>query len=73
MSPGDDPDVVAEVEVTQPATFMLRESWHPRWHAYVDGVDTPVRRVTPDFPAVDVLKSISRLQPMLQNDAEKQL
>lgn len=53
-SPGDEADIVAEVEVTAPTTFVIRESWHPRWRAYVDGKPVPVRRVTPDFPAVDV-------------------
>jgi len=53
-SPGDDADIVAEVEATGPTTFWVHESWHPRWRAYVDGVETPIRRVTPDFPAVDV-------------------
>jgi hypothetical protein len=53
-SPGDAADIYAEVEVTAPTTFMARESWHPRWHAYVDQVEAPVRRVTPDFFAVDV-------------------
>jgi len=53
-SPGDDADIVAEVETTAPTTFVIRESWHPRWRAYVDGAPAPVRRVTPDFPAVDV-------------------
>jgi hypothetical protein len=53
-SPGDAADIYAEVDVTEPTTFMARESWHPRWHAYVDRVEVPVRRVTPDFPAVDV-------------------
>jgi hypothetical protein len=53
-SPGDDADIVAEVEATALTTFVVRESWHPRWHAYVDGVEVAVRRVTPDFPAVDV-------------------
>ena len=53
-SPGDEADIVARVDATATTTFMARESWHPRWHAYVDGVDTPVRRVTPDFLAVDV-------------------
>jgi hypothetical protein len=53
-SPGTAPDIYAEVEVTEPTTFMARESWHPRWHAFVDGAPVPVRRVTPDFPAVDV-------------------
>ena len=32
-----------------------RESWHPRrWHAYIDGVETEIQRVSPDFPAIDV-------------------
>jgi hypothetical protein len=53
-SPGDAADIYAEVDVTARTTFMARESWHPRWRAYIDGVATPVRRVTPDFPAVDV-------------------
>lgn len=53
-SPGDAADIVAEVEATAPTTFMFRESWHPRWHAYLDGKEVAVRRVTPDFPAVDV-------------------
>jgi uncharacterized membrane protein YfhO len=52
-SPGDDPDIVAEVDATAPTTFMARESWHPRWHAYLDGAEVPLRRVTPDFFAVD--------------------
>ena len=33
---------------------MRSESWHPRWHAYVDGAELPIRRVTPDFFAADV-------------------
>jgi hypothetical protein len=53
-SPGDAADIYAEVDVTEKTTFMARESWHPRWHAYLDRVEVPVRRVTPDFPAVDV-------------------
>ncbi|MBA3541258.1 MAG: hypothetical protein H0T79_16725, partial [Deltaproteobacteria bacterium] len=53
-SPGDDADIVAEVAATTPTTFVARESWHPRWHVYIDGAPATVRRVTPDFPAVDV-------------------
>jgi hypothetical protein len=53
-SPGDDADIVAELDVQAPTTFTVRESWHPRWHAYLDGEEIDVRRVTPDFPAVDV-------------------
>ena len=54
MSPGDEPDIVAELDVRAPTTFLVHESWHPRWHAYLDGEDVAIRRVTPDFPAVDV-------------------
>lgn len=61
-SPGDEADINAEIEVSAPTTFMARESWHPRWHAYVDGVETPVRRVTPDFIAADVDKGAHVLQ-----------
>ncbi len=53
-SPGDDADIVAEVDVEATTTFVVRESWHPRWHAYLDGEEVAVRRVTPDFPAVDI-------------------
>ncbi len=53
-SPGDDADIVAEVEATAPTTFIVHESWHPRWRGYVDGDEVEVRRVTPDFPAIDV-------------------
>jgi hypothetical protein len=54
-SPGDEFDIVAEVDAAGPTTIMARESWHPRWHIYVDGAEHPVRRVTPDFPAVDIV------------------
>jgi hypothetical protein len=54
QSPGDDADLYAEVQVAAPTTFVARESWHPRWHAYLDGAEVSVRRVTPYFMAVDV-------------------
>ena len=53
-SSGDSADIVGEVFQTTPTTYVFRESWHPRWHAYVDGIEKPIRRVTPDFPAVDI-------------------
>ncbi|HEY1817666.1 MAG TPA: hypothetical protein VGG74_35240 [Kofleriaceae bacterium] len=52
-SPGDQADIVAEVDNTGPTTYWVHESWHPRWHGYVDGNEVQVRRVTPDFMAVD--------------------
>lgn len=48
--------IEADVEVAAggPTTLVVRESWHPRWRATVDGAPVPVRRVTPSFLAVDV-------------------
>lgn len=53
-SGGSAADIVAELQADKLSTFTVRESWHPRWHAYLDGEPARVRRVTPDFPAVDV-------------------
>ena len=53
-SPGDEADIVAEVEASTASTFVVRESWHPRWRAFLDGEAVTIRRVTPDFPAIDV-------------------
>lgn len=61
-SPGEEADINAEIDVISSTTFMARESWHPRWHAYIDGIEAPVRRVTPDFIAVDVDKGRHLLQ-----------
>jgi hypothetical protein len=52
--PGDGPDLVASVEAAAATTFVVRESWHPRWRATLDGAPAPVRRVTPDVMAIDV-------------------
>jgi hypothetical protein len=49
--------ISAEVEVdagADPITFAVRESWHPRWTATVDGAGAAVRRITPVYMAVDV-------------------
>jgi hypothetical protein len=43
-------DVIAEGTTT----FVIRESWHPRWTARIDGAAAPIRRVTPDYMAIDV-------------------
>jgi hypothetical protein len=52
--PGAGPDITATVEATATTTIAVRESWHPRWRATLDGRPLPVRRVTPDAMAVDV-------------------
>lgn len=54
LSSGDEPDIIAEVQVETASTFVFRDSWHPRWTGLIDGKAVPVRRLTPDFPALDV-------------------
>jgi hypothetical protein len=54
LSPGELPDIAAEVEAQAPSTIVFRESWHPRWTGLVDGKEVAVRRLTPNFPALDV-------------------
>ncbi|MBE7454334.1 MAG: hypothetical protein HS111_37430, partial [Kofleriaceae bacterium] len=46
--------ITARVEARATTTFVIRESWHPRWTATVDGRPARLRRVTPDFLALDV-------------------
>ncbi len=53
-SGGADPDLTADVEATAPTTFEVKESWHPRWVAFLDGNPVAIRRVTPDYMAIDV-------------------
>jgi hypothetical protein len=53
-SSGDQPDIIADTSTSAPSVFVARTSWHPRWHADVDGRPVEVLRVTPDFPAVRV-------------------
>jgi hypothetical protein len=53
-SGGDDPDITADVQASKPTTFEVKESWHPRWVAFVDGQPATIRRVTPDYMALDV-------------------
>ena len=62
LSPGDAPDIVATVQSNTPTTFMIRESWHPRWHAFIDKQPVPVRRVTPDFLAVDTQQGTHEIE-----------
>ena len=50
----DGSSIGADVVVRAPTTFVIRESWHPRWRITIDGHAAAVRRVSPDFLAVDV-------------------
>ena len=49
-----DSSIGALVEARAPTTFVIRESWHPRWRIWIDGAAARVRRVSPDLLAVDV-------------------
>jgi hypothetical protein len=46
--------ISAKVMVRSTTTFLIRESWHPRWTATIDGKPAHIRRVTPDMMALDV-------------------
>lgn len=47
-------EVMVDDSATTPTTFAIRESWHPRWTATLDGEPVAIRRITPDFMAIDV-------------------
>jgi hypothetical protein len=57
----DGSTIVADVVAGAPTTFVIRESWHPRWRITVDGRAAPVRRVSPDLLAVDVAAGEHRI------------
>ncbi len=46
--------ISARLIARAPTTYLVRESWHPRWTATLDGRPARIRRVTPDFMAIDV-------------------
>ncbi len=47
-------EVMVDDSADTPTTFAIRESWHPRWHATLDGKPVAIRRITPDYMAIDV-------------------
>ncbi len=51
----------AYVDVRSPTTFVIRESWHPRWRATIDGAAATIRRVSPDMLALDVGPGLHRI------------
>jgi hypothetical protein len=55
-SPGDQPDITFDAVATAPTTFEVKESWHPHWKAWLDDQPVAIRRVTPEFMAIDVPK-----------------
>lgn len=46
--------ITARVVARATTTYLVRESWHPRWTATLDGRPVRIRRVTPDMMAIDV-------------------
>jgi hypothetical protein len=44
----------AAVSVDSPAVVVLKSTWHPRWHARVDGEAVDVLMVSPGFVAVEI-------------------
>jgi hypothetical protein len=52
----------AEVEATDEALVVLRESFHPGWHVHVDGVPVPALRVAPGFVAARVPRGLHAIE-----------
>lgn len=46
--------ITFRVNVRKPTTYLVREGWHPRWVATIDGMPARIRRVTPDMMALDI-------------------
>jgi hypothetical protein len=46
--------ITATLVARTPTTFAIRESWHPRWRATLDGRPARLRRISPDHLAIDV-------------------
>jgi uncharacterized membrane protein YfhO len=42
------------VTTNRRAAVVLRQSYHPRWHVFVDGKERPTEMVAPSFVAVTV-------------------
>ncbi|MBK9031461.1 MAG: hypothetical protein IPL61_09010 [Myxococcales bacterium] len=51
----------ADLDARAATTFAIRESWHPRWRATLDGRPARVRRISPDMMAVDVVPGMHHL------------
>ncbi|MBQ10360.1 MAG: hypothetical protein CMJ45_02285 [Planctomyces sp.] len=55
---------VAEVRVERESMLMLKSTYHPNWHAFVDGVETETVMLMPSYVGVKLLRGnhIVRLQ-----------
>ncbi len=42
----------ATIQVDNPTTVVLKATYHPDWHAYVDGKEVKPFMVTPSYPAI---------------------
>ncbi|HTE86196.1 MAG TPA: YfhO family protein, partial [Dehalococcoidia bacterium] len=61
---------LATVQVDRPSTLMLKVTYHPNWHAYIDGVETETAMVMPSYVGVKVspgthsVRLVYRPQPL---------
>jgi hypothetical protein len=53
---------LAEVEVTRESTLLLKATYHPNWHAYVDGVEVEPMMVMPSFIGVRVAPGVHQVR-----------
>ncbi len=48
----------ARVRVDRPSTLLMKVTYHPNWHAYVDGVETQTLMLMPSFVGVPMTAGI---------------
>jgi hypothetical protein len=51
----------ANVEVQRASTLMLKVTYHPNWHAYMDGVETPTTMLMPSYLGVPITSGQHRV------------
>jgi hypothetical protein len=63
----------ATVVLDQPAVVVLKVTYHPNWHATVDGVETPTMMVMPSYVGVEIGPGRHRIAPAYQGDPRRML
>jgi hypothetical protein len=51
----------AKVEVERQSTLLLKVTYHPNWHAYIDGAEVEPQMVMPSFMGVKLAPGIHRV------------
>jgi hypothetical protein len=57
---------LAEVELAQESTLLLKVTYHPNWHAYLDGVEVESMMVMPSYIGVRLTPGIHQVYLVYQ-------